>query len=168
VRAPSDWSAEIARLLDRAEVEWTVIGALAADQYRLQPRTTTDADFLARRSPALREALESSGYSVQAMHDPDGEPYAYFVRGDDMKADVLVAETAYQEEAIIRSRGTFLTIEDVLVHKLIAWRAKDQDDIRSILQAGHGYDGSYVERWAAEWGVLDRWAEITATPTDRA
>ncbi len=100
------------------------------------------------------------------MNDPDGEPYAFFVRGDDMKADVLVAETRYQEGAIARSLRTFLTIEDVLVHKLIAWRAKDQDDIRSILQAGQPYDVAYVERWAKEWAVLDRWAEMIETPAD--
>lgn len=50
-----------------------------------------------------------------------------------------------------------LTIEDVIVHKLIAWRAKDRDDVASILGRGLPRDDDYVARWAAEWEVTERW-----------
>jgi hypothetical protein len=52
-----------------------------------------------------------------------------------------------------------LTVEDVLVHKLIAWRARDRDDVRSILWTGLVFDRDYVDHWATEWMVEDRWRE---------
>ena len=50
-----------------------------------------------------------------------------------------------------------LTVEDVIVHKLLADRARDRDDIASILATGRSFDEDYVRRWAAVWGVGERW-----------
>ena len=47
----------------------------------------------------------------------------------------------------------------MIVHKLIAWRARDRDDIRSILDAQHELDEAYIARWAAEWDAGARWEE---------
>jgi hypothetical protein len=47
----------------------------------------------------------------------------------------------------------------VLVHKVIAWRPKDRDDIASILSTKIGFDREYVDHWVAEWDVADRWRE---------
>lgn len=55
-----------------------------------------------------------------------------------------------------------ITVEDVIVHKLIAWRPRDRSDIASILEAGHPLDLAYIERWAAEWDVLGRWEQARA------
>jgi len=51
---------------------------------------------------------------------------------------------------------------DVLVHKLIAWRPRDRDDIRSILSTGLPIDDAYVGHWAREWGVGERWQDEQA------
>jgi hypothetical protein len=57
------------------------------------------------------------------------------------------------------ARGHVLTVEDVLVHKLIAWRPRDRDDVRSILSTGLDFNREYVDHRAAEWAVEDRWHE---------
>ncbi|MFN3219971.1 MAG: hypothetical protein ACE367_26065 [Acidimicrobiales bacterium] len=46
----------------------------------------------------------------------------------------------------------------VAIHKLIAWRPRDRDDIRSILEAGVALDSDYLERWVAAWELDERWA----------
>ncbi len=46
------------------------------------------------------------------------------------------------------------------MHKLIAWRPRDRDDIASILSTGRSFDRAYIEHWAVEWDVLDRWEQI--------
>jgi D-serine dehydratase len=69
------------------------------------------------------------------------------------------AETAFQRAAIERAVDGVITAEDVIVFKLIAWRPRDQDDVASTLDAGHHLDTAYIERWAAEWQVTDRWLE---------
>jgi len=76
--------------------------------------------------------------------------------------DVLLAETDYQRTAMRRAQRGVLTVEDVIVHKLIAGRPRDIDDIRSILHTGIAFDRDYVERNARDWGVFDRWGDIAA------
>ena len=53
-------------------------------------------------------------------------------------------------------------VEDVLIHKLLAWRPRDRDDVRSILSVGHALDERYIERWADDWQVIDRWRAAQA------
>lgn len=54
----------------------------------------------------------------------------------------------------------------MIVHKLIAGRLHDLDDIRQILAADVVLDAAYIEEWAARWDVLARWRAILAE--DRA
>ena len=83
-------------------------------------------------------------------------------------ADLLVAGTQYQQEALRRAvvdtetipgagAVPVLTVEDVIVHKLIAGRYRDLADIEEILESGTPLQADYIERWAQFWEVLDRW-----------
>jgi hypothetical protein len=159
VRQPSDYSIEAAEVLRSLGGTPVVIGALAALRYRTDSRLTTDADLLVQPVADIRRAFEERGFTVTEMREPGGEPYAYFVRGNSERIDILIAETGYQREALARSTDGYLTVEDVIVHKLLAWRPRDVDDVRSILAGDPHLDIGYVERWAREWEVLDRWEE---------
>jgi hypothetical protein len=149
---------EMSDRLRDAGVPAAVAGAFAADNYRLESRQTSDVDFLASWRERLPRLLEEAGFEIDVFVD-QGEPHPIRARRGDDRVDVIIAGTGYQELAIQRARGGPLTIEDVLVHKLIAWRPKDQDDIRSILSTGLHVDSAYVDHWAREWDVSDRWRE---------
>ena len=41
---PSAWLASIAEIFDELGVDWTLVGALAANRYRATPRFTVDVD----------------------------------------------------------------------------------------------------------------------------
>lgn len=155
--SPSDSSAEFRELLTDLGAEPVGIGALAALRYRAEPRATTDADFLVRSLAGIAEAARDRGLAARVLADDDGEPYLIFIRGAGVAVDVLLAETAYQRVAMTRAVDGWLTVEDVIVHKLIAWRDKDRDDIASILSTSPALDEAYIERWATEWDVADRW-----------
>lgn len=160
---PSDYWAEFAGRLRALGVEVALIGALAAMQYRDKPRATTDVDFLARDFDAtVIDAFRADGYDVRAMAEPGGDPYVFFLRGHSHRVDVLKAETPFQHSALDRAIDGVITAEDVLVFKLLAWRPRDQSDVRSILAAGHRLDVEYIAGWADEWEVADRWAEAQA------
>jgi hypothetical protein len=161
---PSPWD-YVDRARDRLRsvgAEPVVIGALAAMRYRNEPRATTDVDFLVTSLDGVAEVLAAEGLAVREVRDDDGNPYVVFARGDGIEIDALLTETDYQHEAHARAVDGYLTVEDVIVHKLIAWRPRDRDDIDSILAAGHRLDREYVDRWAAAWHVGDRWVEATA------
>ena len=153
---PSDYWIDFERRLTELGAEPVLIGALAALEYRAVPRATTDVDFLVRSLDGVAAAFRAEGYDVQEMAD-DGHVYVMYIRGRGARVDALLVETDYQDEAHRRAEHGLLTVEDVIVHKLIAWRAKDQDDIASILSTEPALDDSYIKRWAAEWDVADRW-----------
>lgn len=155
---PSAWLERITDELDALGVPWVVAGALAAQRYRDWPRFTTDLDLLVLWNPDLVERFQALGYTVTAHADPESHPHLLMLRSSEEKIDLIVAVVEYQAVALRRGQFThYLTIEDVLIHKLLAWRLKDRDDIRSILAASSTYDEAYVAQWATEWEVLDRW-----------
>lgn len=159
MREPSDYSAEFRERLDALGLDPVLIGALAASRYREVQRHTTDVDFLALSIDGLADAMRAEGHEVRVMAEPGGEPYVVFIRGQGIKVDVLLAETDYQLEAHRRALDGVLTVEDVIVHKLLAWRARDRDDIDSILAVGHDLDEAYIEQWAGVWEVSENWSE---------
>ena len=137
-----------------------VAGAIAAQKHRLAPRFTTDLDLLVRWDDRLAAAFEADGFEVTALADPGEHPHLVLLRRPDAKVDLIVAIVDYQHLAIDRGLATHvLTVEDVIVHKLIAWRPKDQDDLASILAAGPVLDHDYLDHWVQEWEVEDRWQE---------
>jgi hypothetical protein len=81
-----------------------------------------------------------------------------------------LAKTPYQATALERVRRLdplalgfplpYLSPEDVVIHKLLAYRFRDRDDLEELLRAGVTLDERYVERWCDEWEIRDRWEEL--------
>lgn len=159
MREPSDSLASAAEVLDELGVRWAVIGALAAMHYRATPRVTTDVDILADRAEGMAEAFCSRGYEADAYGEEGEPPHMLVVRGRGDRIDILHPIVEYQEVALARARDHVIRVEDVIVHKLIAWRPRDRDDILSILETRIPIDETYVRHWASEWQVLDRWEQ---------
>ena len=74
-QSPSAWLASIAEIFDDVGVDWTLVGALAANRYRATPRFTTDVDIMATFTPALVDRLESAGYTVTVVADEGDRPH---------------------------------------------------------------------------------------------
>ena len=162
-----------ATTFDALGIGWVLIGALAANRYRGSPRFTKDVDVLISderlEHARLEAALCAAGWDVTKA-DAEGEllRLRHPVLG---RADVLVAGTEYQREAILRARVEkieggaeipVLRVEDVIVHKLIAGRAQDIADIEAILDTRLRLDRAFIERWAEFWDVVDRWRAVSA------
>jgi predicted nucleotidyltransferase len=168
----------IGAILDRLGIRWVIFGALAANLYRAETRLTQDVDLLlANAGPgveALEAALRSSGWNVRRAI-PDGSMLrARHVQHGDV--DLVLAQTAYQSEALARAQeqvfrdGTrlrVLAIEDVILHKLIAARSRDIADVESILDAALPMDEGYLERWAAEWEVREALGQLREAAEQR-
>jgi len=110
---PSAWLASIAEIFDSLEVEWTLVGALAANRYRATPRFTTDIDTMAEFDSALTSRFEGAGYDVTVIAD-DGEPPHLIrcYRGAEA-LDILLPVVDYQRQALARAVDHVLTVEDV-------------------------------------------------------
>ena len=152
---------------------WAVAGGHAADVYRLESRFTEDLFLLVSLgSRSMRDAasgltkrdwtvrvMMSDGWLLRVSHPEFGYMY------------VIASETRYQDEAPRRSRAVdlgeglsarVLSVEDVIVHKLIANRAKDDADIEDILRAGPSLDWRYLDDWFDAWDLRERFENIVA------
>ncbi len=157
-----EWLGSVAAELDRLACPWVVAGALAAFRYRDSPRFTTDLDLLVTWDVEIPAAFEALGYSVRQIASPGEGPHLIVLTRDKERIDLIVAVVDYQDLAIRRGElEHVLTPEDVIIHKLIAWRPRDRDDVASILAAGHDLDREYIDHWASEWDVADRWDKAT-------
>jgi hypothetical protein len=152
-------AADLRRLLADNGITTVLIGAHAANRYRLEVRHTVDVDFLASNLAGAADVLRSAGCTVREVSE-DGETYLVSARIDSTVIDLLLAETDYQRSAMARAVDGVLTVEDVIIHKLIAGRPRDLDDIRSILSTDREVDETYILENASQWEVIDRWQEI--------
>jgi hypothetical protein len=161
----------LGRLLDGLGIRWVLIGALAANRYRVTTRLTQDVDLMLENvGPGLdrlERELAAGGWLVRRA-SPGGEVLR--LRHAELgAADLIVAATEYERVAIGRSREEplgaerpvlVLAPEDVIVLKLVAGRAQDIADIEAILAAKPQLDEAYVESWAEFWGVLAPWRQL--------
>jgi hypothetical protein len=163
----------IAATLDEPGTRWALMDALAANRYRDAPQSTNDVDFLLEPPSvgidALEYALRVAGWDVRRAA----------AAGELLRlrhprygiADLIISGTVYQLNAIRRSqietiegdvRVRVSSVEDVIVHKLIAGRAQDLADIEAILAAKPSLDVDYVGRWAEFWDRPDLWRRLSA------
>lgn len=149
---------ELRRRLESIGVGLVLIGAHAANRYRVEVRHTLDVDFLATSLEDADTVLREAGCTVRVVRDGD-VPFMISARRGSTVIDLLLAETDYQRLAMQRAIDGVLSPEDVIVHKLIAGRPRDLDDIHSVLASGLDLDVPYIEEHADSWGVLDRWHE---------
>ncbi len=162
-------------LFARLSIEWCIAGAVAANAYRA-PRDTTDLDLIvqiaAGQYASVAKRLQADGWRVFRVSPASDYPdIVRLEHAEHFPTDLLLVKTAYQAEAPRRagrlSSGVrVLAPEDVIIHKLIAHRHRDRADISEILRSGTLLDRSYIERWAMEWGVLERWQGAMAESAD--
>ena len=156
--------------LDSEGIDWAVAGAVAANNYRDQIRTTTDLDVILALSgqnvQSVLDALHHYGWdSIEVVED-------WFLRAQHPvtgRLDVLVSQTEYENVALGRAHTVALdeqhtcktrAIEDVLILKLIANRYRDNDDVESILVTPPNLDWDYMSRWINEFGLQKRLQRI--------
>lgn len=158
----------LARELVLDRIPYLVIGGQAVQVYG-EPRLTKDIDVTlglgpddtprvlavcrsARLKLLASDPLEFARETlvVPALDEPSG-----------IRVDFILSTSAYERQAISRGRevrvGTalvrFASLEDLVIHKLVAARGRDIEDVRIVLAKNPGFDRSYIERWLAE---LDR------------
>jgi len=76
-----------------------------------------------------------------------------------IRVDFIFSFSPYEQQAIERAKDIklgrslvrFASLEDVVIHKVIAGRARDLEDVKSILVKNPEYDSVYIEKWLKEF-----------------
>lgn len=62
-------------VLEELGADWVLAGAVAAAEYRAEPRFTTDLDLLVTWVDRLPEACAAAGYAVRVIRSGDDDPH---------------------------------------------------------------------------------------------
>ncbi len=169
----------LARELDRAQIPYMVIGGQAVQLYG-EPRLTRDIDLtLGLGGEGLERVAAVCGRC--GLKPLPADPAAFMRETmvlpalderTGIRVDFIFSHTDYERRAIGRSRIVelggvpvrFATLEDVIIHKLVAGRPRDLEDTCSIILKNPGLDRGYVEEWL---GAFDRALDRSITSTFR-
>lgn len=150
--------------LASAGVPYMVIGGQAVLLYG-EPRTTRNIDitigFGVEGLPTIL-SLTSRLELIPLINHPESfvkETMVLPTADEDtgIRVDFIFSFTPYETQAIERAVpvkiGTtevrFAALEDVVIHKIFAGRARDLEDVRTILLKNPDYDREYIEKWLA-------------------
>lgn len=76
-----------------------------------------------------------------------------------IRVDFIFSFSLYEKEAIIKTKKVllnnvnvnFASPEDVIIHKILAHRARDIEDVRSILLKNIDINKKYITKWLKEF-----------------
>jgi hypothetical protein len=161
-------------------VDDMLLGGLAVRLHAI-PRPTYDTDLLvgigAEGVGRLASAAVAAGFSVPEEHARGfvdrlaglskfslGVPVGDRI----VSADLLVLGSDFQKTAFGRCVRVpvdggdewAVSVEDLLLHKLLAFRPRDQADISDLLLVAGPLDQRHLVAWAKRLGVEDRLREV--------
>ena len=152
--------------LRKDSIPYMVIGGQAVLLYG-EPRLTRDIDITlgvgVRELNKLKETISSLGLKILVERDEEFvERNMVFPTLDEksgIRVDFIFSFSPYERQAIERAKDIklgrslvrFASLEDVVIHKVIAGRARDLEDIKSILLKNQKYDSDYIEKWLKEF-----------------
>jgi predicted nucleotidyltransferase len=156
----------IALSLEQRQIPYMVIGGQAVLLYG-EPRLTRDIDVTLGAGPERLQDLlalaQSAGWRLLVEKPEEFVQRTLVLPLQDAKSgiriDLIFSYSPYERQALERVRRVsvgkanvrFAAVEDVIVHKMIAGRPRDLEDVRGILLKNPTFDEAYIRRWLAEF-----------------
>ena len=172
----------IAAELSGRGIPYMIIGGQAVLLYG-EPRLTKDIDITlgvgVEELPVIKDAIRALGLSIESddvdtfVKDTMVLPAADKKSG--IRVDFVFSFSPFERAAIQRAKEVrfdevpvrFASLEDLVIHKMVAGRARDLEDVKSILLKNPGYDKEYIRSWLSDFdkaisgGCLDKFDRIT-------
>jgi predicted nucleotidyltransferase len=157
---------KIAVQLKEWAIPYMVIGGQAVLLYG-EPRLTRDIDITlgigVEELSKVRKILRTMGVKILVKNDKKFVAKTMVLpamdRESGIRIDFTFSYSLYERQAIERAKEIklgrtsvrFASLEDLVIHKVIAGRARDLEDVRSILLKNPKYDSYDIEKWLAEF-----------------
>ncbi|MBT9138029.1 MAG: hypothetical protein DDT31_00573 [Syntrophomonadaceae bacterium] len=159
---------KIARHLDKSEIPYMIIGGQAVLLYGT-PRLTRDIDITlgidTDKFLLIEEVCRKSGLKILPEEPENFTRETKVLPAEETKlkirVDFIFSFTPYERGAMKRARKVlmnsylvkFASPEDVIIHKMFAGRAIDEEDIKNILIKNRGkVNLKYIRRWLSKFG----------------
>ncbi len=152
----------LAIALDQGQIPYLIIGGQAVLLYG-EPRLTEDVDITLGVGPEnlnlLLELAQKNSWDV-LIHDPKTFVQKTLVlpcqdRLSGSRLDFIFSLSEYERQAMKRAHVVaigaaqvrFASLEDLIIHKLMAGRSRDEEDIRGMLNRQPRLDREYLRFW---------------------
>ncbi|NWF93072.1 MAG: nucleotidyl transferase AbiEii/AbiGii toxin family protein [Syntrophaceae bacterium] len=157
---------KIAHQLKKASIPYMVIGGQAVLLYG-EPRLTRDIDITmgigVEGLDRVKEVIRIIGLKSLVRKEKEfveqNMVFPTIDKESGIRVDFIFSGSSYERKAIERAKDItlgrsvvrFASLEDVVIHKVIAGRARDIEDVKSILLKNPGYDSVYIEKWLKQF-----------------
>ena len=159
-----------ARQLDASHIPYMIIGGQAVLLYG-RPRLTRDIDITlgvdTDRFTSIERICKELGLEILAENPRDFATKTKVLPAEDphskIRVDFIFSFTPYETQAIERANEVlledcpvrFASREDVIIHKMVAARPVDREDVRHMLAKNRGtVDLAYLTDWLREFSQL--------------
>jgi predicted nucleotidyltransferase len=173
---PEELIAQIVRCLDDKNIPYMIIGGQAVLLYG-RPRLTRDIDITlgvdSDRFEIIARVCKDIGLKILPVEPAAFAAQTKVLPAEDpdskMRVDFVFSFTPYEQQALKRVKKVelagypvcFASCEDVIIHKMLAGRAVDEEDIRSILVKNRSkIDLGYVRKWLGQFEGLQEYADV--------
>ncbi len=168
---------KIAIQLKKGTIPYMVIGGQAVLLYG-EPRLTRDIDIAlgigVNGLDKVKKIIKAIGLKILVKKEKEFVEQNMVLPTLDKKSgirvDFIFSFSPYEKQAIERGKDIklgrtlvqFASLEDLVIHKVIAGRARDLEDVKSILLKNPKYDLVYIEKWLEEFdkSLGDRFLKI--------
>jgi predicted nucleotidyltransferase len=150
----------------KKKIPYMIIGGQAVLLYG-EPRLTKDIDVtLGIGIDGLDPVMRSVQNLKLQIIVPDPEEFVRETmvlptlhQKSGIRVDFIFSFSAYEHQAIKNANQVkigahvvnFASLEDVIIHKIIAGRARDLEDIRSVILKNPDFNQNYIQKWLAEF-----------------
>ncbi|HEY4715963.1 MAG TPA: nucleotidyltransferase [bacterium] len=158
-------------IFEKRNIDYAILGGLAAGAWG-RSRATDDIDLVVFISEKDLEEivrnLKDNGFEIRFLgpsKPPDLIQVTKKRRGIIIRIDLMLAHIPYQEETLKRKvwlkifniEVPVISPEDLIVHKLIANRPIDIQDVENVFQYNFkNLNLTYLKKWAKEWDIEPR------------
>jgi predicted nucleotidyltransferase len=167
---------KIAGCLDKGRIPYMIIGGQAVLIYG-RPRLTRDIDITLGVDTDKFTLVERVCKKLSLKLLPESpEEFAEQTKvlpaeesKSGIRLDFIFSFTTYESQAIGRAKKVsidgypvkFASCEDVIIHKMVAGRAIDQEDVKNILIKNRSsIDVRYIKRWLSKFSRISEHGRI--------
>ena len=174
---------KIAQRLDEEHIPYMIIGGQAVLLYG-SPRLTRDIDITlgvdTDKFSLIEKKCKELGLKILPENPEDFAKETKVLPTDEpesrMRVDFIFSFSPYETQAMKRNQKIlmndypvkFASCEDVIIHKMIAARAIDLEDVENILiKNKNSIDLEYIRQWLSEFntipeheGILERFESL--------
>lgn len=161
---------QIALHLDKSKIPYMIIGGQAVLLYGT-PRLTRDIDITlgidTDKFLLIEKVCKKLGLKILPENPEDFTKETKVLPAEETKlkirVDFIFSFTPYERQAIKRARKVsmagysvkFASCEDVIIHKMFAGRAIDEEDVKNILiKNRRKINLRYIKKWLSEFSKI--------------